>query len=162
MKRVILFWILLLCMGNLSAEKHWKTHFSYNSVQVIAMDNEEVYALANGKIFSINKQTEHLTLFTNFSGLHGTEVSYIAYDDAREQLLIFYSDGKMDVRHNGKTQYVADLYNKQMTSSKRCNNVTIHGAMAYLAMDFGIVTFDLDLYEFVTHIISLPKLRRCK
>ena len=158
MKRfVFLFCIYLLCLGNMFAEKHWQTHFSYNSVQVIAMDKQEVYALANGKIFSINQQNEYLTLFTNFSGLHGTEISYIAYDDVREQLLIFYSDGKIDVQRNGKMQYVADLYNKQMTSSKRCNNVTIHGVMAYLAMDFGILTFDLELYEFVDTYYIAPE-----
>lgn len=150
MKRVVLIvWTLLLCGGNLFATKHWQTHFSYNSVQVIAMDQDEVYALANGKLFSINQQTEQLTLFTNFSGLHGTEIAYIAYDESREQLLILYSDGKIDIRRNKNMYYVSDLYSKQMTYSKRCNNITIQGDMAYLSMDFGILTFDLEAYEFV-------------
>ena len=97
MKRVgVIIWTLLLCVVNLLAVECWQTHFAYNSVQVIAMDKDEVYALANGKLFSINQQNEHLTLFTNFSGLHGTEIVYIAYDDLREQLLIFYADGKID------------------------------------------------------------------
>ena len=132
MKRVVLIvWTLLLCGGNLFATKHWQTHFSYNSVQVIAMDQDEVYALANGKLFSINQQTEQLTLFTNFSGLHGTEIAYIAYDESREQLLILYSDGKIDIRRNKNMYYVSDLYSKQMTYSKRCNNITIQGDMAF-------------------------------
>ena len=45
--------------------------------------------------------------------------------------------------------YISDLYNKKMTSSKKCNNITIHKDMAYLSMDFGILSFDLNLYEFV-------------
>ncbi len=141
--------IFLLCVGNVFAGQHWKTHFAYNSVQLIAMDEKEVYALANGKLFSINQQTEDITIFTNFSGLHGTDVAHIAYDKDRKQLLILYSDGKMDILHDENMRYIPDLYNKQMTSSKRCNNITIQDNIAYLAMDFGILTFDLDSSEFV-------------
>ena len=150
MKKILIISILTFhYLFAFSSEKHWRTHFAYNSVQQIAMDKTEVYALANGKMFSINQQTEELTLFNNFSGLHGTEIAQIAYDDAREQLLILYVDGKMDILHNQYMQYVPDLYNKQMTSSKKCNNITIHNNIAYLSMDFGILTFDLNLYEFV-------------
>jgi hypothetical protein len=140
----------------LFAENHWRTHFSYNSVQQIAIDNNEVYALANGKMFSINQQTEQLTLFTNFSGLHGVEIVQIAYDKVREQLLILYADGKMDIMRNGKIHYIPDLYNKQITLSKRCNNITFQDKVAYLSMDFGILTFDLEDYKFVDTYYIAP------
>lgn len=162
MKRIILLSWILLSAGCMFAEKHWRTHFSYNSVQQIAMDQEEVYALANGKMFSVNQETERLTLFTNFSGLHGTEIVQLAYDDIREQLLIFYSDGKLDILHNKKVKYVADLYNKQITSSKRCNNVTFQGKIAYLSMDFGIITFDVEEYEFVDTYYIAPEAQEVK
>lgn len=150
MKKVIVFFIFYLqCTFCFSVDKHWKTHFSYNSVQQIAMDQDEVYALANGKIFSINQTTEALTLYNNFSGLHGTEIAQIAYDKDRDQLLILYLDGKMDILHDKHMQYIGDLYQKQMTDSKKCNNITIYNDLAYLSMDFGILTFDLNLHEFV-------------
>ena len=146
---LVLICIAFVNIECLVAENHWHTHFSYNSVQLIAMDSSEVYALANGKLFSINQQTEALTLFTNFSGLHGTEIVHIAYDESHCQLLILYADGKMDILCNHKVKYVPDLYNKQMTSSKICNNITFHGNIAYLSMDFGILTFDLVEHKFV-------------
>lgn len=151
-----------MLVGSIFAEKHWRTHFSYNSVQQIAIDQEEVYALANGKMFSVNQKTERLTLFTNFSGLHGTEIVQLAYDEMREQLLIFYSDGKLDILRDKKVQYVADLYNKQITSSKRCNNVTFQGKTAYLSMDFGIITFDVEAYEFVDTYYIAPEAQEVK
>ena len=162
MKRIVLLSWILLSVGYTFAEKHWQTHFSYNSVQQIAMDKDEVYALANGKMFSVNQKTERLTLFTNFSGLHGTEIVQLAYDDMSEQLLIFYSDGKLDILHNKKVKYVADLYNKQITSSKRCNNVTFKGNMAYLSMDFGILTFDIEEYKFVDTYYIAPEAQEVK
>lgn len=149
-KIVVLSLIIMQCLSAwASDERHWKTHFAYNSVQQIAMDDSEVYALANGKIFTINQTTEAMTLYNNFSGLHGTDVAQLAYDSVRQQLLIMYLDGKMDILRNKYMQYVPDLYNKQMTASKKCNNITIDGDIAYLSMDFGILTFDLNLYEFV-------------
>ena len=162
MKRIVLLSWILLSVGCAFAENHWQTHFSYNSVQQIAMDKDEVYALANGKMFSVNQKTERLTLFTNFSGLHGTEIVQLAYDDVSEQLLIFYSDGKLDILHNKKMKYVADLYNKQITSSKRCNNVTFKGNMAYLSMDFGILTFNIEEYKFVDTYYIAPEAQEVK
>lgn len=148
-KSLLLIIACLQCVLSFSNEKHWRTHFSYNSVQQIAMDSYEVYVLANGKMFSVNQQTENMTLYTNFSGLHGTEIVQITYDEIRKQLLILYADGKMDIMQNNYMHYISDLYNKQMTSSKKCNNITIHNDIAYLSMEFGILTFDLNLHEFV-------------
>ena len=129
-------------------EMKWQTHFAYNNVEQIALYGDEVYALANGKIFSINQMTEHITLYNNQSGLHGMEIVQLMTDTARNQMLIVYADGKIDVLCKGTMHYISDLYSKKMTSSKRCNNVTIAGDLAYLSMDFGILTFDLNRYEF--------------
>lgn len=141
----------LICLLAYSTERHWKTHFAYNSVQLLALDNQEqVYALANGKLFSIDPTSEKITKYNNFSGMHGVEITYIAYDTLRQQMIIMYTDGKIDIWHSDKQmQYIPDLYNKQMTASKKCNNITIAENMAYLAMDFGILTFDLEQYELV-------------
>ena len=74
MKRYI--WITILtvghCLGLIGAvsdpvyQSHWKTHFAYNSVQLIAIDQNDVYAVANGKLFSINQLSEKVTLYNNF------------------------------------------------------------------------------------------------
>jgi hypothetical protein len=110
-------------------QSHWRTHFAYNSVQTIALDaNEEVFAVSNGKLFSVNPISEKLTMYNNFSGMHGIEIAQIAYDQTRKQMLLIYADGKIDIWHADKRmQYMPDLYNKLMTSSKYCNNITIEG-----------------------------------
>lgn len=140
--------LCLLAVAAMAGDLKWQTHFSYNNVEQIALYGDEVYALANGKIFSVNQATEQLTMYNNQSGLHGTEIAQVVADSARNQLLIIYLDGKVDVLYNGTMHYVSDLYSKKMTSSKRCNNVTIAGDLAYLSMDFGILTFDLNRHEF--------------
>jgi ligand-binding sensor domain-containing protein len=151
-KYISLIIVCLICLviQATNNEHHWKTHFAYNSVQQIALDDNQVYALANGKLFSIDQTTEKITLYNNFSGFHGTEITQLTYDSIRDQLLLMYTDGKMDIWHpNQSMRYIPDLYNKQMTASKKCNNITIADNIAYLAMDFGILTFDLENYEIV-------------
>ena len=140
----------LFCLITFASERHWMTHFAYNSVQQIAFTEDEVYAQANGKLFSVDPTTEKLTKYTNYSGMHGKDIAQLAFDATRNQMLIMYTDGKMDIWHANKNmQYISDLYNKQMTSSKKCNNITIHNDMAYLSMDFGILTFNLENYEII-------------
>ena len=54
MKRLILgILVTLLAVLTQAGELKWQTHFSYNNVEQIALYNEEVYALANGKLFSV-------------------------------------------------------------------------------------------------------------
>ena len=91
-------------------EHHWKTHFAYNSVQQIALDDNQVYALANGKLFSIDQTTEKITLYNNFSGFHGTEITQLTYDSIRGQLLLMYTDGKMDIWHPNQSMRYLKCY----------------------------------------------------
>lgn len=145
---VLCIYTLLCGMAIQCMAGEWATHFSYNNVTSIAVCPEETYALANGVLFSVNKTTEALTKYDSRSGLHGGEIACVSYDEARNQLLIIYADGKIDVLKNGRMHYVSDLYNKRMTSSKYCNNVTIQDSVAYLSMEFGILVFNLQRYEF--------------
>ena len=55
MKRFCLSGVLCVLVCALFAgELKWQTHFAYNNVEQIALYDGEVYALANGKMFSIN------------------------------------------------------------------------------------------------------------
>ena len=148
MKKILLLCFCLTSIHTWAAKERWNTHFAYNSVQLIAVTETETYALANGAMFSVNKTSEQLTKYDNRFGLHGTTIAYLAYDEARSQLLILYEDGKLDIICNGHITYISDLYNKRMTASKKCNNVTIHDHWAYLSMEFGILLFDLVKWEF--------------
>lgn len=148
MKKIILLCLCFISITTWATSEKWTTHFAYNSVQLIAVTETDVYALANGAMFSVNKLSEELTKYDNRYGLHGTTIAYLAYDEERSQLLILYEDGKMDIWCNGHITYISDLYNKRMTASKKCNNVTIHDNWAYLSMEFGILLFDLVRWEF--------------
>ena len=138
--------VIVLCSLFLvpaKAHKKWKTHFAYNNVTQIAMGSDEVYAISDGSLFSVHKQTEQITVYNRQSGLHGTGITCIHYDATGKQLLICYSDGKIDILSSRGMKYISELYDKDMTQRKTINNVTVSGRTAYLSTAYGIQTMDL-------------------
>lgn len=147
MKKVI----SLVCLLGLASYvlAGWSTHFSYQNVTEIAASEQEVYGLASGSLFSVNKKSEKLTLYSSLTGLHSTQIVKIYYDQASKKLIVAYNTGKIDLITAHGVEFISDLYTKDMVYSKRCNNITVHGSMAYLAMPFGLVSFDMYKHEFV-------------
>lgn len=141
--RTIIFLLSLLC-GCISAQaEQWTTYFAYNNVTQIAMASDKVFAISDGNLFSVNKQTEQITKYDRLSGLHGTGINCIHYDSIGRQLVITYGDGKIDILTASGVRYISDLYNKEMTQRKDIYNVTIQGRTAYFSTHYGVQTMDL-------------------
>ena len=141
MKKTLLF--ILLSIANIVSAQQWTTHFAYNNVTQIAMADECVYAISDGSLFSVDKQTEQIKVYNRQSGLHGSGINCIHYDNISEQLFIAYQAGKIDLLSKYGVKYIGELYDKDMTQEKTIYNVTIHKRTAYLSTAYGIQTFDL-------------------
>ena len=70
----------------------WTTHFAYNNVTQIAMAPDKVYAISDGSLYSVDKQTEQIKVYNRQSGLHGTGITCIHYDAVGSQLIIAYGN----------------------------------------------------------------------
>ena len=127
----------------------WETMFSYNKVSQIAVADDKVYAVSDGALFSVEKNSERIEKYDAGSGLNGTTIGCISYAQKLNMLIIGYEDGKIDLMQDNSVCYVSGLYTKDMTATKTINNITIHNHIAYLSTDFGIVTFNLKKYELV-------------
>ena len=124
--------------------QRWTTHFAYNNVTQIAVSPDKVYAISDGSLYSVEKQTEQIIVYNNQSGLHGTGISCIHYDEVGKQLIIAYSNGKIDLLSSDGVKYIGGLYDKDMTQRKTIYNVTIKGRIAYLSTHYGVQTLDLN------------------
>lgn len=149
MRYRLLFVIGILCSSIYADTMSWETMFAYNAVNQIAVSDDKVYALSDGALYAVNKQSEQIEIFHSGSGLHGKTVGCLYYDAASGMLIIGYTDGKIDLLHDGTIEYVSGLYTKDMTATKTINNITVHNNQAYLSMDFGIVTFNLKKHVIV-------------
>ena len=123
--------------------ERWTTHFAYNNVTQIAMSSERVYAISDGSLYSVDKQTEAIRVYSRQSGLNGTNITCIYYDETGEQLVIGYETGKIDILSERGVKYISELYDKDMTQRKTIYNVTLKGRTAYLSTHYGVQTLDL-------------------
>ena len=90
--------ILILCSLLVPAQAgKWTTHFAYNNVTQIAMSSDKVFAISDGSLFSVDKTTEEIKVYNRQTGLNGTGINCIHYDNIGEQLIICYGTGKIDM-----------------------------------------------------------------
>jgi hypothetical protein len=150
MKKYILYILLLstsisgLSQGVIGK---WRSHLAYNSVNQIAQSKNKIFAVSEGSLFSVSKLDGDIEFYSKMSGLNDANILLIEFDEANNQLLIVYENGNIDIMHNAGVNNIPDLFRKQMSSSKRINEVFFMGKNAYLSCDFGIMLVNMEKQE---------------
>lgn len=121
----------------------WRTHLAYNNVAQIAQSDNKIYAVSDGALFSVDKQDGQFEFYSKVSGLNGSNISRIEFDQSNKQLLIAYANGNIDLLGSGGVINIPDLYNKQMSASKAINQIKFSDNKAYLSCDFGILVLNM-------------------
>ena len=126
----------------------WTTHFAYTDIDDIQLTPSHVYALSEGSLCAIDKDDESLTYYSKLNGLNGSSIHSIHYDTHTGTLVIAYDDGMIDLLDDkGNIRSVADLYLKQLNTSKQVQSLAFHDGKAYMAMAFGIVVMNIRKQE---------------
>ncbi len=155
MKRNYLFFLTLFIFALLPHVQlyaqlsmgEWRTHFSYNDIYRITQSPNKVYAVSNGALFSVSKKEGELEFYSKLTGLSDASVSLVHYSEDNQCLIIVYDNSNIDVMYPDRIVNIPDLYNKQMTSSKRVNAIHTQGDKAYLACDFGVIIVNIAKNE---------------
>ena len=102
----------------------WRMHFSYNSTTNVVVTPKKVYAIADNKLFSVDKKDFSIQTYSKLSGLNSNEVSLLAYDEISNLLIVVYTNSNIDIiDQKGSIYNIADLYRKNMTVSKKVNHI---------------------------------------
>ncbi|NDW12132.1 Por secretion system protein [Bacteroides sp. 214] len=126
----------------------WRTHLSYHNVTQTEPAGDIIYALANGGLFSYNKEDQEVYLFDKINKLNDTNITRIAYNKEYKTLVIIYSNANIDLLVEDKKVYnLPDFMNKIMTYSKEVNSIRFHNEYAYLSTSFGILVINLNKKE---------------
>ena len=114
-------WVTGLCLicAMIGQAQVWRSHLAYNNVTQIAMSEDIVYALSDGSIYGVDKMTEKIYIYDRQTGLHGSDINCIAYDEIGKQLIIGYSTGKIDIL---KHQRIKEPLRKQPAKSPAFQN----------------------------------------
>ncbi len=149
--KILTIVLSFVCISNIFSQLamgKWRTHFAYNAIEQIAQTENKIFAISEGSLFSIEKNTECIEedgcmeYYGKMSGLNDGIISRIDYDKLNKKLLILYKNGNIDLLTNGGTINIPDLYNKQLSASKEVNDITFYGERAYLSCNFGIVVLN--------------------
>lgn len=126
----------------------WRMHLSYNTINSIAIAENNIYAAAESGVMVIDKADNSISTYNTLNALSSTGISHIAFDAVSHQLLVAYSDGGLDIIKNDKVINFNRLKTStDIVGSKRINHISIKDNFAYLAADFGVVVFDLVRLE---------------
>ncbi len=147
MKRINFIYIILLLTGMAAqaqvAMGKWRTHFSYSVVDHVTQSENKIFAVSDGKLFTVDKRDGNMEFISKISGLNGITISKIGYDEVNKLLLIVYQDGNIDFLSAGGVMNLPDYYNKQMSADKSINHILIANNKAYLSCNFGIITLNM-------------------
>ena len=121
----------------------WRLHISYNNVHTVALSGQKVFGASENGVAVLDKSDNSLITYNKLNGLYGVGITSIAFDITTDQLLIAYYEGVIDLIKNNTITSFDPARNSTVTGSKRINHISIHGNLAYLAADYGVIIFDL-------------------
>lgn len=150
-KRICLAVALLIVMAVVPAKSQqvgsWSIYpvFSGNNNNSLVDTDNKVFYLADGWLYSYDKDNDESVFYTKMNGMSDTDISGIYYNYDKKFLLVAYSNSNIDiVRENGRVDNVPDLKSVILTVSKAINSVDFSGDYAYIATDFGYMVVDCN------------------
>ena len=147
---LVAWFATLLCGGDLWAQyevSSWRDHFPYGAAEEVIVANGEVVARTPNALFSVDTATYEVSRFVKGQGLSQSNPSALGYDALRDQWVVAYDDGGIDLRSSWGVTNIPDLRIAQVVGSKRIQAVTIEGDDAYLSSAVGVIVLDLEKQE---------------
>lgn len=126
----------------------WRMHLSYNNIKAVALSDDKVFGASENGIMTLEKSDNSVSGYSKLNGLSATGITAIAYNPIKDQLVVAYKDGNLDIIVGNEITNFNRLKNTNAISgSKAINHIFIRSNYAYLATDYGLVVFDLNNVE---------------
>lgn len=125
----------------------WRTHFSYNSAKHVTKGGDRVFVASENGIFILDTSDNSLTTISKINGLQEDNISALYFDEVRNQLIIGYTSGNLDVIVNNEIVNIDLVSNSQVLGSKKINQIIAVDNRAFIATDYGLLNFDLNKLE---------------
>lgn len=152
MKRLLLA-LLILSQFSVAQDfsNDWEAFFSYSRIIDIEPAGDLVYAAGVNSIFVYDTTTQAFETITTVNGLSGEVITQIHYSESKQLLVVAFENGLLQILpSSGNVINVVSIRDKQTIApnAKRINEFVENGDLLYMATDFGIAIYNLDLLEF--------------
>ncbi len=125
----------------------WRLAVPYTSARVLADGKDFVYTSSNVFFYGFHKTANYPQIYDKLSDLSDVGVSYVAYDKAKDIIVVAYENSNVDLIKGNTTINISDIRRANITGKKTINAVYLYGNTAYLSCGFGIVVLDLEREE---------------
>lgn len=152
MKRILLFFFITLqSVQAQDFSNEWEAFFSYTSLVDIVENNGKIYAAAQNSIFIYDELTGETETLTTVNGLSAQNISEIYFSPTRDILVVGFENGLLQLIFNDNSvRTIVAIRDKIIIppDNKRINEFLENGELLYIATDFGIALYNLNLLEF--------------
>ncbi|WP_165823767.1 type IX secretion system anionic LPS delivery protein PorZ [Pseudochryseolinea flava] len=122
----------------------WRAHISYQSINSLSITNDKIFAASSSGLLVLDRLDKSFQTFDKVNqSLSNVGISDIEFNDSRDELIVAYEDGTLDVIRDNDLITINPTKNAQVTGSKKINHILIHQALAYLSTDYGVVVINL-------------------
>ena len=125
----------------------WKSYLAYYNTTLVAEANNNVFAVADGSLYSYNKEDQSVQAYSKLNGLSDVSITQLGYNADVNTLLIVYDNGNIDLWGEDGIYNLPFLKNSTVVQDKTVNAITFDGEYAYLASQFGIMVVNMQKKE---------------
>ena len=140
--------LLLIIPAILSAQDvkigSWKNYLAYNSASYIAESKNNIYCVANGSLYYLNKSDESISRMSKINGLSDVDLNKVSYSSKLNLLIITYNNCNIDIVSDNEITNISDIKRKEIAGLKEINNINIKDSVAYLSTSMGLILVDLE------------------
>ncbi len=127
----------------------WTDFYSYRNVKDFAMGGDDLYSIVDNSVFVYDQNSEELKKLSSIQGLSGAVTSAVYYSAENSMLVVGYENGLIDIIDNNElVDRIVAIALSEVSNEKKINKIYEHNNLLYLAMPFGIVTYDIGNKEF--------------
>jgi len=151
MKFIVLVFFSFLSIP-LCISQEWNGHFSFNNSIDTSSGNGKIFTASENAIYIYSTSTDQLEEISTIDGLSGDFISNIYYSSNFNKLVIGYENGLLQIIDFSSDSILTiyDIIEKETIApnKKKINELTEFEGVIYIATDYGISLYDLNLLEF--------------
>ncbi len=123
----------------------WVDHLPYaRSVDIEEIGGVAFVATEQG-LYRYELSDRSIQRVSKVNGLSDVGLSCLAYSDRYDLFLIGYENGNLDIYDNGEVTAFPDLrLSSNYSGLKRINHIHVLDSVAYIATNFGILSYDIQ------------------
>ena len=133
----------------------WRVHVPYINTEHVVDAGDKIYVSTPASLASVNKADGSREALSTVDGLSSNAISAIAWDEARQQLIVGYRTGEIDFVTDRSITSLTFIKDFNITSNKAINHIHITGDTAYLSTGFGVALMKISEKKIFDEVTAL-------